>query len=51
MDHDIESERVSSHMSAHASSRIAVVAGRRRWTVEQKLSMLRDAGRAEVFLG
>ena len=47
MDHDIESERasghISSHMSAHASSRIAVVAGRRRWTVEQKLSMLRDA--------
>jgi len=25
------------------SARIAVVAGRRRWTVEQKLSMLRDA--------
>lgn len=47
MDHDIEGERVcgpmSSHMSAHASARIAVVAGRRRWTVEQKLSMLRDA--------
>lgn len=43
MDHDIESERASSHMSAHASGRIAVVAGRRRWTVEQKLSMLRDA--------
>jgi transposase len=47
MDHDIESERasghISSHMSAHASSRIALVAGRRRWTVEQKLSMLRDA--------
>jgi transposase len=47
MDHDIEGERasghVSSHMSAHASARIALVAGRRRWTVEQKLSMLRDA--------
>ncbi|MFN7399145.1 MAG: IS66-like element accessory protein TnpA [Sandaracinobacter sp.] len=47
MDHDIEVERasghMSSHMSAHSSGRIAVVAGRRRWTVEQKLSMLRDA--------
>ena len=40
---DIEGGRVSGHMSSHMSGRIAVVAGRRRWTVEQKLLMLRDA--------
>ena len=51
MDHDIEVERASGlmtgHMSAHSITRIAVVAGRRRWTVEQKLSMLRDAFSAD----
>ncbi len=40
---DVESERATAHMSGHTSARIEVVAGRRRWTVEQKLSMLRDA--------
>lgn len=43
MDVDIEGERASGHMSSRMSARIEVVAGRRRWTVEQKLSMLRDA--------
>ena len=43
MDIDIEGERASGHMSSRMSARIEVVAGRRRWTVEQKLSMLRDA--------
>lgn len=43
MDVDIECERASGHMSSRMSARIEVVAGRRRWTVEQKLSMLRDA--------
>ena len=47
MDVDIECERASGHMSSHMSARIEVVAGRRRWTVEQKLSMLRDAFGAE----
>lgn len=39
-------ERASSHTSGRMSSRIEVVArvsGRRRWTVEQKLAILRDA--------
>lgn len=40
---DIECERASGHMSGRMSARIEVVAGRRRWTVEQKLAMLRDA--------
>ena len=40
---DIGVERASGHMSSHMSARIEVVAGRRRWTVEQKLLMLRDA--------
>jgi len=40
---DIESVRASGHMRSLMSGRIAVVAGRRRWTVEQKLLMLRDA--------
>lgn len=40
---DIEGGRASGPMSSHMSGRIAVVAGRRRWTVEQKLLMLRDA--------
>src|SRR3546814_3853076 len=31
------------HMSDHMSSRIAVVGGRRRWSVDQKLSILREA--------
>ena len=31
------------HMSDHMSSRIAVVGGRRRWSVEQKLVILREA--------
>src|SRR3546814_1900922 len=39
------------HMSDHMSSRIAVVGGRRRWSVDQKLSILREAfgpdGRSE----
>lgn len=43
---DSASERASSHMSNRMSSRIEVVSrvsGRRRWTVEQKLAVLRDA--------
>jgi transposase len=43
---DIEDERVSSHTSARMTTRIEVVgrvSGRRRWTVEQKLAILRDA--------
>lgn len=47
MDNEIEGGPASSHMSAHTSgrmsTRIEVVAGRRRWTVEQKLAILRDA--------
>ena len=31
------------HMSDHMSSRIAVVGGRRRWSVDQKLAILREA--------
>jgi len=34
---------VSGHMSDRMSSRIAVVGGRRRWSVDQKLSILREA--------
>ena len=36
----------TSHMSSHMTGRISVIArvsGRRRWTLEQKLGMLRDA--------
>jgi len=39
-------ERVSSHTSGRMSGRIEIigrVSGRRRWTVEQKLAILRDA--------
>lgn len=43
MDVDIGGEGTSGHMSSHMSARIEVVAGRRRWTIDQKLSMLRDA--------
>ena len=31
------------HMSDRMSSRIEVVGGRRRWSVDQKLSILREA--------
>ena len=34
---------VSGHMSNRMSSRIAVVGGRRRWSVDQKLAILREA--------
>lgn len=34
---------VTGHMSDRMSSRIAVVGGRRRWPVDQKLSILREA--------
>jgi len=40
------SERASSHTSGRMSGRIEIVgrvSGRRRWTVEQKLAILRDA--------
>ncbi|WCP12060.1 hypothetical protein sphantq_00457 [Sphingobium sp. AntQ-1] len=43
---DSASERASSHMSNRMSSRIEVVSrvsGRRRWTVDQKVAVLRDA--------
>src|SRR3546814_10186771 len=47
MSEDIEvagaSVLVSGHMSNHMSSQIAVVAGRRRWSADQKLSILREA--------
>ncbi len=39
-------ERASSHTSGRMSGRIQIVgrvSGRRRWTVEQKLAILRDA--------
>lgn len=34
---------VSGHMSNRMSSRIAVVGGRRRWSVDKKLAILREA--------
>jgi len=34
---------VTGHMSDRMSNRIAVVGGRRRWSVDQKLSILREA--------
>ena len=34
---------VTGHMSNRMSSRIAVVGGRRRWSVDQKLAILREA--------
>ena len=34
---------VTGHMSDRMSSRIAVVGGRRRWSVDQKLAILREA--------
>jgi len=40
MDNEIEGGPASSHMSAHMSARIEVVAGRRRWTVERKRKSL-----------
>ena len=43
---DSASERATTHTSNRMSSRIEVVSrvsGRRRWTVEQKLAVLRDA--------
>lgn len=43
---DSEPDRASAHLSGHMSTRIEVVgrvSGRRRWTVEQKLAILRDA--------
>ena len=47
MSEDICGEAVSahtiSHMSDHMSGRIEIVGGRRRWTVDQKLAILRDA--------
>jgi transposase len=47
MSEDIEaagaSALVTGHMSDRMSSRIAVVGGRRRWSVDQKLSILREA--------
>lgn len=33
----------SSHTSGHMTTRIEIVGGRRRWTVDQKLVILRDA--------
>ena len=55
MDNEIEGGPASSHMSAHTSgrmsTRIEVVAGRRRWTVEQKLAILRDAFGPEGSVG
>lgn len=46
MTNDIEVDGASSHTTGHMTTRIEVVSrvsGRRRWTVEQKLSILRDA--------
>jgi transposase len=43
---DNEDERASSHTTGHMTTRIEIVgrvSGRRRWTVEQKLAILRDA--------
>ena len=43
---DIEDERASGHATGHMTTRIEVVgrvSGRRRWTGEQKLAILRDA--------
>lgn len=43
---DSEADRSSTHMSGRMTTRIEVVgrvSGRRRWTVEQKLAILRDA--------
>ena len=46
MSGDIEDDGASSHTSGRMTARIEVVgrvSGRRRWTVEQKLAILRDA--------
>lgn len=46
MTDDSEQQGASNHTSGRMSTRIEVVgrvSGRRRWTVEQKLSILRDA--------
>lgn len=50
MTDDIGTDGASSHTRGHMTSRIEVVSrvsGRRRWTVEQKLAILRDAFGAE----
>ena len=42
-----EDERATTHTTTHMSSpcreRVQIVGGRRRWTIEQKLEILRDA--------
>jgi len=43
MNEDIGGEAASAHTSSHMSARIEIVGGRRRWTVDQKLTILRDA--------
>lgn len=47
MNEDIGGESAIAHTSSHKSdrmsSRIGIVGGRRRWTVDQKLAILRDA--------
>jgi len=43
---DFDDQEVSSHTTGHMTSRVEIVgrvSGRRRWTVEQKLAILRDA--------
>ena len=45
------SRPMSTHTSGRMSTRIEVVAGRRRWTVEQKLAILRDAFGPEGSVG
>ena len=43
MSEDICGAGASAHTSSHMSARIEIVGGRRRWTVDQKLAILRDA--------
>lgn len=46
IDHSGTTTHTSGHMSGRTTARIQIagrVSGRRRWTVEQKLSILRDA--------
>src|SRR3546814_6450341 len=51
MNGDIEatgaSALMTSHMSGRMISQIAVVGGRRRWSMDQKLEILREAFRSE----